>query len=79
VLLVVLSGRLSSKGVVRVQTREGSTWKSLNGAVVDTRSDGTYRVRVTLGHTGDRTLRVVGDPTAAGVGNSRAWIHILVS
>ncbi|MFB9312268.1 hypothetical protein [Nocardioides plantarum] len=75
----VLSGRLSTPGVVRVQTREGSTWKAVNGAVVDTRSDGTYRVRVVLGHTGDRTLRVVGDPTAAGVSNSQAWIHVLVS
>ena len=75
----VLSGRLSTKGVVRVQTREGSTWKPVSGAVVSTRTDGTYRVRVVLGHSGDRTLRVVGDPTAAGVGNSQAWIHVTVS
>lgn len=75
----VLSGTLSPKGVVRVQSLEGSTWKNLSGAVVDTRSNGAYRVRVVLGRTGERTLRVVGDPTASGVATSQARIVVRVS
>ena len=62
-----------------MQSREGSTWKSLPGAVVDTRRDGSYRVRVQLDRTGKRTLRVVGDPTAAGASNAVKWINIQVS
>lgn len=75
----VLSGRLSTTGVVRVQSREGATWRSLPGAAVTTRSNGTYRVRVELDRTGERLLRVVGDPTAAGVAGSQARIVIDVS
>lgn len=76
---LVLSGRLSQPGVVRVSTQSGDGWTPLTGAVVHTRRDGTYSVRVVLGRTGDRVLRVVGDPDAAGVANSRARIGIRVS
>lgn len=75
---LVLSGRLSPGGVVRVQSLGADGWTSLSGAVVHTRRDGTYAVRVVLGRTGHRTLRVVGDPDAAGVRNSRARIAITV-
>ncbi len=75
---LVLSGRLSPGGVVRVQSLDAGGWAPLTGAVVHTRRDGTYAVRVVLGRTGHRTLRVVGDPDAAGVRNSRARIAITV-
>jgi hypothetical protein len=76
---LVLSGRLSHQGVVRVAARSGTGWTPLTGAVVHTRRDGTYAVRVVLGRTGARELRVLGDPDARGVANSTARVTIRVS
>ncbi len=75
----VLTGRLTpARGVVRVATRTSSGWEPLTGAVVRTRSDGTYRVRIILQRGGDRVLRVLGDPTRAGVRNAVARVSVHV-
>ncbi|MEO9324142.1 hypothetical protein ABFT23_11675 [Nocardioides sp. C4-1] len=76
---LVLSGRLSQAGVVRVVAKDGTSWTPLTGAVVHTRRDGSYAVRVVLSRAGDRVLRVVGDPDAAGVRTSRARVVVHVS
>ena len=76
---LVLTGRLSHGGVVRVASLDGSGWTPLTGAVVHTRRDGSYRVRVILQREGERVLRVVGNPDAAGVTNSRARVTVHVS
>ncbi|GAA5147344.1 hypothetical protein GCM10023340_19640 [Nocardioides marinquilinus] len=74
----VLSGRLSQAGVVRVGSLGSDGWQPVSGAVVHTRRDGTYSVRVILSRTGERVLRVTGDPDAAGVANSRARVTVTV-
>jgi hypothetical protein len=64
----VLRGRMWSGGDpvagarVRVQFATEDGWENVRGAVVETGSDGRYRVRVILSRTGDRRLRVVGNP-----------------
>ena len=75
----VLSGRLSHAGVVRVASLSDAGWTPVSGAVVHTRRNGSYSVRIVLGRTGDRVLRVVGDPDAAGVTGSRARVTVRVS
>ena len=75
----VLTGRLTpANGVVRVATRTSSGWEPLSGAVVHTRSDGTYRVRIILQRRGDRVLRVLGDPVRAGARNAVARVAVSV-
>lgn len=78
-----LSGRLTRAGAalpgeVSVWTRSGDGWRALTGAVVHTTRDGSYRVRVILSSTGDRELKVVGDPDRAGLRNARAKTHVTV-
>jgi hypothetical protein len=63
----VVTGKFTAEGApvagrsVKVQSLRGTTWSQLTGAIVSTRSDGTYRVRVILSARGERTLRVVAD------------------
>ena len=82
---LVLSGRLTTAsaqpltgGAVRVQSLSAGRWSDLTGAHVTTGSDGRYRVRVVLSQTGERTLRVVGDPAGDSLRNSRARIALTV-
>ena len=61
-----VSGRLTRGGeaiagrTVKVQTLRGGTWSDLTGARMATSATGGYALRVVLGQTGQRTLRVVG-------------------
>ena len=61
-----VSGRLTRGGeaiagrTVKVQTLRGDTWSDLTGARMATSATGGYALRVVLGQTGQRTLRVVG-------------------
>jgi hypothetical protein len=61
-----VSGRLTRGGTglagrtVRVQTLRDGTWSNLTGAQMSTSSTGRYHLRLVLGQTGRRTLRVVG-------------------
>jgi hypothetical protein len=64
----LLRGRMWSDGDpvagarVRVQYAAGDGWENVRGAVVETGSDGRYRVRVILQRAGNRHLRVIGNP-----------------
>lgn len=53
-------GPLGGRSVAVQSLRDGK-WTQLTGAVVTTRSDGTYRVRVILSAKGLRTMRVLAD------------------
>lgn len=59
-------GKLSRDGdpiaghTVQVQTLRDGSWSNLTGAHVETSDTGRYNLRVILGQTGERTLRVVG-------------------
>lgn len=61
-----VSGRLARDGTavagrtVKVQTLREGTWNDLTGARMATSTTGRYDLRVILGQTGRRTLRVVG-------------------
>lgn len=61
-----VSGRLTrgedavSGRTVKVQTLRGGSWSDLTGARMATSSTGGYSLRLVLGQTGERTLRVVG-------------------
>jgi hypothetical protein len=61
-----VSGRLTRGGTglagrtVRVQTLRDGDWSNLTGAQMSTSSTGRYNLRLVLGQTGTRTLRVVG-------------------
>ena len=80
----VLRGRMLSMGkavagaTVRVKTLRNGTWQQLTGAVVQTRSDGRYRVRIVLGQTGLRDLRVVGDPKGDRIRIARDSLQVRV-
>lgn len=80
---LTLSGRMTRAGralpgEVQVYGRNASGWYPLTGAEVRTSRNGTYRVRVVLGRTGERQLRVVGDPTKAGVADTSARVTVQV-
>lgn len=61
-----VSGRLTRDGdpvsgrTVKVQTLRAGAWENLTGAQMSTSGTGSYNLRVILGQTGERTLRVVG-------------------
>lgn len=61
-----VKGKLTRDGdpiagrTVKVQTRRDGSWENLTGAHMSTSSTGGYNLRLVLGQTGDRTLRVVG-------------------
>jgi hypothetical protein len=80
----ILRGRMSSQGyavpgaTVRVQTFRDGGWEPLSGAVVQTGSDGRYRVRVVLQSGGDRDLRVVGRPKSDRIQVARAYTVVRV-
>jgi hypothetical protein len=73
------SGRALAHGAVRVQTARGGDWTNLTGAHVTTGSRGWYRVRVILSQTGERRLRVVGNPAGDRLANARARTNVTVS
>lgn len=82
----VLRGRLTRHGEpiedgrVRVAARyPDGDWDNLSGAVVSTNSEGRYRVRVILSMTGNRDLRVVGNPPGDRVRSSRAYTTVRVT
>ncbi|WP_134742014.1 hypothetical protein [Nocardioides sp. 503] len=80
---LVLTGRLAQgstglRGSVRVYGRNAAGWYPLTGAQVRTASTGGYRVRVVLSSTGDRTLKVVGDPDARELRNASARVRVSV-
>lgn len=80
----VLRGRMSSQGhavrgaTVRVQAFRDGGWEPLSGAVVQTGSDGRYRVRVVLQSGGDRDLRVVGRPKSDRIEVARGYTVVRV-
>lgn len=80
----ILRGRMASDGdplsgaTVRVQTYRNGGWEAVRGAVVQTGSDGRYRVRVILQSGGDRDLRVVGNPRQDDIRISRAYTVVRV-
>lgn len=80
----VLRGVLRSEGAgvsdatVRVKTYRDGEWVRLRGAVVSTDDEGRYRVRVTLSMKGDRTLRVVGNPTGDDIRTARKDLTVTV-
>ena len=80
----ILRGRMASQGdpltgaTVRVQTYRNGDWARIRGAVVETGSDGRYRVRVILVSGGDRDLRVVGNPRQDHIRISRAYTVVRV-
>ena len=61
-----VSGRLTRDGdaiadrTARVQTLRAGTWENLTGARMVTSDTGRYSLRLALGQTGERQLRVVG-------------------
>jgi hypothetical protein len=78
-----LSGAVRSEGVkvpatIRVKTYSNGHWVQLKGAVMQTNRDNTYRMRIILQMKGERLLRVVADPTPAGISNARTTIHVTV-
>lgn len=81
----ILRGRMTSLGeevpntTVRVSTLRNGEWQRLRGAVVNTRDDGKYRIRIILSQTGERQLRVVGDPPGDAIRIARAFITIHVT
>lgn len=80
----VLTGRLTGPlgvgraGVVKVQTLRNGVFVDLAGARVATDGDGDYRVRVILSQTGDRTLRVVGNPAGDSLRNGLRRVELSV-
>jgi hypothetical protein len=80
----ILRGRMTSQGhslsgaTVRVQTYRNDGWEPVRGAVVETGSDGRYRVRVILESGGDRDLRVVGNPWQDDIRISRDYTVVRV-
>lgn len=80
----ILRGRMVSQGhalsdaTVRVQTYRNDGWEPIRGAVVETGSDGRYRVRVILEAGGDRDLRVVGNPRQDHIRISRDYTVVRV-
>jgi hypothetical protein len=80
----VITGRLVGPhghgrvGVVKVQTLRDGAFVNLSGARVSTDSDGDYRVRVILSQTGDRTLRIVGNPAGDGLRNAHHRLAVVV-
>jgi hypothetical protein len=78
-----LYGAVRSQGdkvpaTIRVSTYRRGAWVPLSGAVMQTNRSDTYRIRVVLQMKGKRLLRVVADPTAAGIANSRRTITVTV-
>lgn len=78
-----LYGSVRSEGhqvpaTIRVQTYRNGHWVQLSGAVMQTNRDNTYRIRVVLQMKGKRQLRVVADPTPAGISNARTTISVTV-
>jgi len=61
-----VSGKLTRGGeavadrTVKVQTLRDGDWSDLTGARMSTSDTGRYNLRLVLGQTGQRTLRVVG-------------------
>jgi hypothetical protein len=80
----ILRGRMASEGnpvagaTVRVQSYRADGWEAVRGAVVETGSDGRYRVRVILQSGGDRDLRVVGNPDQDHIRIARAYTVVRV-
>jgi hypothetical protein len=78
-----LYGAVRSEGhkvaaTMLVQTYRNGHWVQLPGAVMQTNRDDTYRIRVVLQMKGKRQLRVVADPTPAGISNARTTISVTV-
>lgn len=57
---LIMGGRPAADHVVKVQTWRDGAWEQISGAKLHTSSDGSYRMRLILSQTGERTLRVVG-------------------
>ena len=78
-----LYGTVRSEGhkvpaTIRVQTYRNGHWVQMSGAVMQTNRDDSYRIRVILQMKGKRQLRVVADPTPAGIANARKTISVTV-
>ena len=76
-----LYGAVSSKGhkvpaTIRVLTYGNGHWTQLSGATMKTNRDNTYRIRIVLQLKGKRQLRVVADPTPAGISNAHTTITV---
>lgn len=63
---------------IRVQIWNHGHWAQLHGAVMQTNRFDTYRIRVILQMKGKQLLRVVADPTTAGIANARRSIAVTV-
>jgi hypothetical protein len=63
---------------IHVKTFRNGEWVQLDGAVMKTNRDDRYNIRVILQMKGERQLRVVGDPAAAGVATSRRDLTVVV-
>ena len=55
-----VGGAAAANHKVKVQSRVKGKWSMLNGAKVNTASNGNYSLRVILNVAGQRALRVVG-------------------
>jgi hypothetical protein len=80
---IQVSGAVSAKGVgtpstIAVKTLRDGRWVQLTGATMHTDSTGHYTIRVILGAKGERRLRVVADPDASGLSNSRSTFAVTV-
>ena len=78
-----VSGVVSTHGhgapaTITVKTLRNGTWVPLTGASMHTDSAGHYSIRVVLDSKGHRQLRVVANPDAAGIRNSRTTFAISV-
>ena len=78
-----LSGAVWSEGetvpaTVRVKTFRHGAWVPLPGAVMETNRDDHYNLRIILQMKGERLLRVIGDPTPAGISTARKTITVTV-
>ncbi len=56
-----VDGHAAGSRPVKIQRWTGGGWQPVTGAHVQSRSDGTYRVRVILFTDGNRVLRAVGE------------------
>ncbi len=78
-----LSGAVWSQGervpaTVRVKTLRNGRWHLLPGAVQQTNRNDRYRLRIALQMTGERMLRVVGDPRDPEIASSSRTITLTV-
>ncbi len=63
---------------VRVKTFRQGHWQQLPGAVQQTNRNNRYRLHIALQMTGERMLKVIGDPRDPDIATSRTTITVTV-